>query len=324
MNKTIKIEISHKTIIFTFVFFFLLRFLWSLRDLIFSLLIAFIIMSALKPVINFFLKLKIPRVVAAVLAYLIFLFSFIYLLIFIIPSFVSQIAQFIFVLPEIFSSLSPEIKNLVNFNSLFQYLPNITNNLIRTVSNLFSNVVFIVSTLFFGFYFLLEEDLIKTTLIRFFDEKKAEEVALIFSRIEKKLGNWCWGEIKLMILVGLLNYLGFLLIGLKYALPLAIIAGFLEVIPNLGPTIAAFPAVLIGFSQSPLIGLSAIAVAFIVQQLENNVVVPLIMKKATGFNPIVILIALIVGGRVGGVLGVLLALPILIIIESVFQDLIKK
>jgi len=324
MNKTIKIEISHKTIIFTFVFFFLLRFLWSLRDLLFSLLIAFIIMSALKPIMNHLIKIKISKILAAVFVYLFFIVFFIYLLVFVVPPFLGELIQLVLAMPNLFFSLSPEIKKIVNYNAAFQYLPNITNNLIRAVSNLFSNVVFVVSTLFFGFYFLLEEDLIKTTLIRFFDEKKAEEVALIFSRIEKKLGDWCWGEIKLMFLVGLLNYLGFLLIGLKYALPLAIIAGFLEVIPNLGPTIAAFPAVLIGFSQSPLIGLSAIAVAFIVQQLENNVVVPLIMKKATGFNPIVILIALIVGGRVGGVLGVLLALPILIIIESVFQDLIKK
>ena len=138
------------------------------------------------------------------------------------------------------------------------------------------------------------------------------------------MSNWFWGEITLMLIVGVLTYLGMSLIGIKYVLALAVLAGILEVIPNLGPTLAAIPAMLIGFSQSIFLGLAALAVSFIVQQLENNFIVPLVMKKATGLNPIITLVALIVGGRVGGVLGVVLAIPATLFLEVLLIELLKQ
>ncbi len=128
----------------------------------------------------------------------------------------------------------------------------------------------------------------------------------------------------LMFIVGLLSFIGFSLVGIKYALPLAVLAGLLEIVPNLGPTIAAVPTILIGLSQSYFMGLVALAITFLVQQLENNVIVPMIMKKATGLNPIFILIALIIGGRIGGVLGLILALPATLILETLLIEVIKE
>ena len=204
------------------------------------------------------------------------------------------------------------------------YLPDITSQVFNFAKNFFSNTIFGISTLFFGFYFLLEEDFIRSFLIRFFEEKKTQTAVNIFNRIEKRMSSWFWGEMTLMIVVGLLSFIGFSLAGIKYALPLAVLAGLLEIVPNLGPTIAAIPAILIGLSQSYFMGLVALAISFLVQQLENNVIVPTIMKKATGLNPIFILIALIIGGRIGGVLGVVLALPVTLILETLLIEIIKQ
>ncbi len=326
MEKTgriIKIEISHRTIIFGFLFFIFLKFLWEVKDLLFSLVIAFIIMSALKPLVKGLMRIKIPRLISTIIVYCLFLASFIYLLIFILPPILREIVSLAMVLPGVIVNIWPDLRSYINFNSLFQLAPNLTDNLFKAVSSFFGNVVFFISTLFFGFYFLMDESFIRTILIRFFSEKKTESVASIFDQVEKRLSYWFWGELALMFSVGLLSYIGFNLIGLKYALPLAVLAGLLEIVPNLGPTISAIPAIIIGLSNSLFLGLAALAVSFIVQQLENNLIVPLIMNKATGFNPIIILISLIIGGKIGGVLGLLLSLPILIILETIFEKLIK-
>ena len=324
MEKNYKIEISHRTIIFTVVFLLMLRFLWIIKDLLFSLFIAFIIMSALKPMVVFLNKKKIPRTLAAAVVYLLFLGLFINGLSFIIPPLVKESAQLIINIPIILENLSPQFTSILNLEAVSQYLPGITGQAFNVAKNIFSNAIFTISTLFFGFYFLLEEGLIKNLLLRFFEEKQTQTVANIFNRAERRMSNWFWGEIVLMVIVGTLTYIGLSLIGVRYALALAVLAGLLEVVPNLGPTLAALPAVLIGFSQSVFIGFAALAVAFIVQQLENNFIVPLVMKKATGLKPIVTLIALIIGGRVGGVLGVILAIPATLFIETLLIELVKQ
>ena len=102
-----------------------------------------------------------------------------------------------------------------------------------------------------------------------------------------------------MFAVGLLSYIGFSWIGIKYAFPLAVLAGIFEALPSIGPTMVAAVAILIGFGQSPVVGFAALAVSFIVQQLENYFLVPYIMKKAVGLNPIISMLSFILGIRFG-------------------------
>jgi len=107
---------------------------------------------------------------------------------------------------------------------------------------------------------------------------------------------------------------------MKYAVALAVLAGLLEVVPNLGPIISTIPAALIGFSISYVLGLSNIALYFIVQQVENNLIVPLVVKKVVGLHPIITLMALMIGGKLAGVLGVLLAVPTTIFVETILIE----
>lgn len=138
------------------------------------------------------------------------------------------------------------------------------------------------------------------------------------------MSSWFWGEIVLMTIVGVFTYIGLVFIGVPYALPLAVFAGLLEIVPNIGPIISAIPAVIIGFSQSYFAGFSAMALYIIVQQLENSVIVPAIMKKAVGLNPVLTLVALLLGGRIGGMLGVLLSIPILLFAETLLREYIPS
>lgn len=317
-----KIEISSRTIIFTVFFLLLLKLLWMIQDVLFSTFIAFIIMSALKPYVQILEKNRLPRFLAATFVYLLFLAFFFAIIFVALPPLIIESTLLIKALPSIIERFAPNASTLLNLDSVFQYLPDITNQFFGIVSGIFSNAVFVISTLFFGFYFLLEENVFRVILARFFSEEKARTALNIFDKAEKRLNSWFWGQITLMTIVGLLTYIGLNLVGIRYPLALAVLAGLLEAVPNLGPTISSIPAILLGFAVSPFLGFAALALYFIIQQLENNVIVPVVMKRAVGLNPIITLVALLIGGKIGGVLGIILAIPITLFIETAVMEVI--
>lgn len=322
--KTPKIEISSKTIIFTVFFLIGLNVLWQIKELIFSLFIAFIISGALKPIVDFFENRKINRSLAAFVVYMLFLLIVANLFALVLPPLINEITHLFKYFPTILKTTLPQISPYMDFSTLAQNLPNIANETVSLVKSLFSNVIFMTSTLFFGFYLLLEKNFIESVLVNFFDDAEAKRINLIVERAQRRTGSWFWGELILMLIVGIMTYIGLTFIGMKYALALAVLAGLLEVVPTLGPIISTIPAALIGFSSSYALGLSNIAVYFIVQQLENNLLVPIVMRKVVGLHPIITLIALIIGSKLAGILGVLLAVPITIFVETLLIEWQKR
>jgi predicted PurR-regulated permease PerM len=127
-----------------------------------------------------------------------------------------------------------------------------------------------------------------------------------------------------MSVVGLGTYVGLFLIGVPFALPLALLAGILEIIPFLGPIFSAIPAILIGFGVSPLVGLGVAAVAFLVHQLEGYILVPKIMEKSVGVSPLVVLISLAIGAKLAGIMGVIVSVPLVITLEVLMKEYFIK
>lgn len=318
-----KVEISSKTIIFTVFFLLSLVLLWQIKDLIFSLFIAFIIAGALKPAVDFLEKRGLPRLIVATIIYFLFIFVIFNLFSLVIPPLIGEMVFLFKNLPSIIKNI-PQISSYVDLNLLTQSIPNLANDIIGFVKGVFSNAIFITSTLFFGFYLLIDKNFIEGILDNFYEEVEAKKIAHIISQGQKRAGNWFWGEVILMTAVGLLTYIGLTIIGMKYAVALAVLAGLLEVVPTLGPIISAIPAALIGFSTSYVLGLSNIVIYFIVQQLENNLIVPVVMKKIVGVHPIITLMALIIGGKLAGVLGILLAVPTTIFVETILLEWQKR
>lgn len=315
-----KIEISAKTIVFTIMFILSLGLLWQIRELIFSLFIAFIIAGALKPSVSFLEGIKFPRIIASLIVYLLFIFAIYGMFSLIIPPLLSEMIFLFKNLPEIIKSIIPQSNVAINFDFLTQNIPSIANQTLSFIKGIFSNAIFVTSTLFFGFYFLLEKNLEGKLLSNFFDEVEISKIEFVSNRAQKRMSSWFWGEIILMFVVGTMTYIGLNIIGMKYALALAVLAGLLEVIPSLGPIASSVPAILIGLSYSPIMGLYCTILYLIVQQLENNLVVPVVMKKATGLHPIITLIAMVIGGKLAGIMGVLLAVPSTIFIETILIE----
>ncbi len=132
------------------------------------------------------------------------------------------------------------------------------------------------------------------------------------------------GQLFLGVIVGVLVYIGLSLLGIRFALLLAIIAGILELVPYIGPVLSAIPAVILAFFQAPILALWILILYIVVQQLENYLLVPVIMKKVVGLNPVVVIIALLIGGKLLGILGIILAVPAAAVLAEFFKDIKRK
>lgn len=316
-----KIEISHRTIIFVVVFAASLWFLFQIRQIILMLFIAVILMSALNPSVKKLESWHFPRWLAITLIYLLTILFLGFGIGGIVPPLVDQTATLIGQIPGFFR----QFQFLgIDEKILAAQLGNLTAvpaNLFKLVSGIFSNILAILALGVITFYLLLERKDLNHYLTFLFGEEKEKQIETVINKIESRLGGWVRGELLLMFTVGLLNYLGFRIIGLDFALPLAILAFILEIVPNVGPTLAAFPAILIALTISPYHALAVMGWCFLVQQVENSLLVPKIMKKIAGVNPLVSLLLLAVGFKLAGIGGAALAIPTFIALGVIFKDI---
>jgi predicted PurR-regulated permease PerM len=313
-----KIEISHRTIIFTLVLIAAIWLILEIRDILFLLFISFILMSALRPIVDGMERLKIPRIVSIFLLYGLVFGGLGAGLASMVPTLAVQSGKLLMQLPDVLSRVFPYISSDVQ--SLIQQVAPVGENLVKVTVGVFSNVLAVLTVMTFTFYFLLERRHLQDFLSALLGAEPGERVFDVLLRIEKRLGSWVLGELCLMAFVGLLAYGGLFFLRVEYALPLAILAGVLEIVPTIGPTVSAIPAVLVALGSSPILALSVVALYIIVQQIENNLLVPLVMKRSVGLPPVLTILALMIGGRFGGVTGAVLAVPVLLAIQEVINS----
>jgi predicted PurR-regulated permease PerM len=318
-----KIEISHRTIVFTVLFLLFLWFLYQIRYILVILFVGIILMAALNPLVERLEKLKIPRPLGAILIYLVIFSFFGLILAGVIPPLVSQTSTLISRLPTYYESLGiwGIDSNILDsqLNHFLDRLGSISFDIVKMTIGIFGNFVAVFTLIFVSFYLLLERKNLDEYLKKLFGpaDKKAGK---IIDKVEKRLGEWVRAQFTLMIIVGVMSYGGLRLLGIDFALPLALLAGVLEIVPNIGPTLSAVPAILVGLVISPLMGLAVAALYFLVQQLENQIIVPQIMKKEVGVNPLITILALVAGFKIGGALGAVLAIPFIILAETLIKE----
>lgn len=319
-KQTNKIEISHRTIIFIFLFLILLWFLYSIREVILLFFVALITMAALNPIIDKMEKFKIPRPLSILIFYLLFLSFLVGSIVSIMPAIISQSVELFKNLPNLVEKLS--LFNIqIQPNDYTSQLVKIPGNAFKIISTTFSNIILIFTYMVISYYLLLERKNLYKHIHFLFKGKEEIHVKEFIDRFEAKIGGWVRGELMLMLIVGLMSYVGLRLLDLQFAIPLAIIAGFLELVPNIGPTISMIPAAIVGFAVSPIMGLTVVILYFVVQQLENNIIVPKIMQASTGVNPLVIILSLMIGLKIGGVIGAVLAVPLFLTAELIIREI---
>lgn len=315
-----KIEISHKTIIFTVFFLIFLWFLYSIRHIILIVFIGLVAMFALNPLIDRLERVKIPRPLAVLSFYFLMISFIIGVVVSIIPVVVNQSAMLIELLPNL-------VKRLDFLGVQFQLsdysdqLLKLPGNFLKIVALTFSNIVRFFAFIVITYYLLMERKNMKKYLHVLFRREGEKRAEILVAKLEEKIGGWVRGQLVLMFIVGFMSFVGLSFLGLEFAIPLAVLAGLLEIIPNIGPTVAAIPSAIIGLSISPVMGLTVVALYFVIQQLENNIIVPKVMQKSVGLPPLVTLILLMVGLTLGGIGGAILAIPIFLTIQIIVKDL---
>jgi predicted PurR-regulated permease PerM len=243
----------------------------------------------------------------------------------IVPALAEQTTAFINNFPRLMSNLG--VSSFVSdqlTQQMIAQLGSLPASIAKITLAIFSNIIGLVAVLVFAFYLLSERNKLDEQLADLIGSNKRDLIEAKLAQIELRLGSWARGQLTLMFIVGLANYIGLTLLGIPFALPLAILAGLLEIVPYVGPLIAAVPAVLIGFGISPILGSATAALAFLVQQLENYIFVPKIMEKSTGVHPIITLLSLAIGFKLLGMIGILIAVPVYITFQVFVQSYVLR
>jgi len=318
---TQKIEVSYKTIVFTVLFLVFLWFLYFIRDIIFLVFVAVLISAILNPTVRKIHKYRVPRALAAIIVYLLGVAFLLFSLGTILTPLVEQTGNFTSNFPLYLERLQIP-RNIIDqiTSEITSQLGSISSQLLRLGVSVFSNILTVFAVLIIALYLLVAREKIDRQLYTILPENIAKRIERVLDQLEKDLGGWTRGELLLMFLVGLSTYLGLTVLGIPYAVPLGVLAGLLEVVPNLGPVVAAVPATIVGFGISPISGFAVIALSFLIQQIENYVFVPKIMEKSAGINPVVTLLALLVGFRMAGVSGAILAVPVIIVLRVIIKE----
>lgn len=327
MENKMKFEITTGTILKIIFAVFAVWFLYAIREIIFLFFIVLIIVIALDPLINRMSK-YIPRFLALLIFSLVILGILTAIGFLIIPPVVNQLGQISINLPLFLEKFGPIYQNFQSSITSYQeslfsmssQLGRLSSGIFSTTVGFISGIIGVFTVLVLSFYMLLEKDAIRTFLHQVIPLEHKEKMFELVKKIGLKMGSWSRGQILLMVMIGVLDGIGLIVLGVPYALTLAVWGGLTEVIPIVGPWLGLIPAALIAFTISPLTGLLVIIVYVGIQQLEAQVLAPKVMGKAVGLSPVIIILAILIGAKLQGILGVIIAVPVAAAISVVLQE----
>jgi predicted PurR-regulated permease PerM len=319
-----EIIISLKTILLTFLILLGVYVLYRLGPIIGILVIATIIVVSVEPLVKFFmektfLNKPVTRSLAVILTYVLLIFFLVGVLTLGLPPVIGQVGKLIKVITGFLSDLNISGQFDSSLSEVYSQLANVSGGVLSATLSLFSNLASVISVLIISIYMSLDWKNLKERVFGFFPDNSRETAVDTVNDIEISIGQWVKGQLILMVTIGVVSFLGLLVLGVDYPLALGLIAGLLEIVPVLGPILTAIIASIVGFAADPLKGVGVIVLFTIIQQLENNFLVPKIMGKVSGFSPLIILLALLVGSEFFGILGAVLAVPLTMIGTAVLR-----
>jgi len=338
-DRELNVQITTGTILKTILLVILVYLLWYLRDIVLVVLTAIVIASAMEPAIRFFSRRGLPRILSVILMYLIVIGIFFGVLFFFIPPVLNDAATFLKQLPQTLSSINVQqvtggwlpwnVSSVFSsadiLQSLSQTITSSTGGIFSTVSAFFGGIVSFGLIVVFSFYLSVQETGVDDFLRIVTPIKEQAYVLHLWKRSQEKIGKWMQGQLMLALIVGVLLYLGLTILGVQYALLLAVLAALFELIPVFGQILAAIPAVAVGFTQGGITEALLVTGLFVVvQQFEANLFYPVVVKKVVGVPPLRVILSLIIGLKLVGFLGVVLSVPIACAIQEFVSDIDRR
>jgi predicted PurR-regulated permease PerM len=312
--------------------------LYRFYNVVFILLIAIVVGTAIRPLVTWANRKGLPRVAGVLLVYLLLLVMFASFVLLLFPLIAKQAAAIITAVPGYYQSLREWM--FFNPNQLFvglgAYLPatlpgleplqqtgeQVLSSAAQALGYLAlaARVVFILAAvLLLAYHWTIDGPRTIQSLLQLIPKEQRDGLRELFSAMEAKVGYYIVGQVVLCLVIGIMALAAYLLIGLPNALVLALVAGLLEAIPMVGPMLGAIPAAIIALSLSPVKLIWVIVATLVIQQIENSILVPRIMRKAVGVNPFVSLLAIFTFSSIFGIAGAFMAIPIAAILQLILE-----
>lgn len=306
--------------------------------------IGVIIAWLFEPLLSWLQSKKVPRLLGCILIYLVFIGGLSLALYLLVPTFTAQVKEFIGAIPDIvvdakifinglFENVKTELFDISAakqelYRSIENFAVNITTNLpnmlLSTGKSIINGGISFVLGIMIGFYMLYDYNKINKHIINIVPNKWLDGYKELSSRINNSLRNYVQGVFIVMFLVFITQGIGLTIAGLKAPLLFALFCAITDIIPYFGPYIGAIPAVLVGFSQSPVVGICTIVSIVVVQTLENNFYQPLIMGHTMKLHPVTIMISLLIFQHFFGIIGMVVATPVVACLKVIFLFINEK
>lgn len=320
-------------------------FLINLLKIVSPLFIGFVIAWLLEPIVRFLKNHKIPRGIATALVYVALIAIVVIILSALIPVLSEQINEIVRSIPTISDTVQTWLNDILNGidnidgiditsikNDLFVKLEEIGTNLtsslpsltVKVVSSTFSGLGSLVVGFFIGFYLLMSFENFNDAIISFIPKKSRDDFRGLTNEVNTSLRKYVQGTLICASLIFLLSSIGFGIAGLKAPILFGLFCGITNIIPYVGPYIGGAPAVLVGFSQGPIVGIISLVTIVIAQFLEGNILNPIVMSKTMKLHPVTIILGLLIFGHFWGILGMLLATPTIAVLKSIILFLDDK
>ncbi len=340
-GKNINVTINLSTLIKAIFFIILIITLYYIKDVVLVVLAAVVIASAIEPATLWLINKKIKRLPAVIILYIlagIFLTLFI---IFFLPLVFNDASTYLNSIPDtinlsdlwspighssIFSSISDKSFSIKEFlEASRNTVVSAPGGSFKIATAIFGGALSFILIVVLSFYLAVQEDGVSNFLKVITPIKHHDYIVDLWKRSQKKIGYWMQGQLLLGIIVGVLVYPSLMIFGIRHALILASVAAVFEIIPVFGPILSAVPAVLIalidhGFTY----GLIVVGIYLVIQQFENHLLYPLVVRKIVGVSPIIVILALVIGAKLAGFLGAILAVPIASALMELVDDIEKN
>ncbi len=307
-------------------------FLYQVQYVLGLVFVTVLLASAFAPAVDWLQRHRLPRVVSVLIIYLGVFLLLSLAAVLLVPLMVEEIAGISRNFPQYWDRLmagwagvDPRFHQTVQsaLGSLEQQARESASSIFSLIRIIFGNVISFILVLVMTFYLLVQRDAVKNAAALVTPAPHRAYAVDLIDRMQHRLSLWLRSVLLLGLIIGALTLVGLRILNVRYYLVLALVAGILELIPYVGPAVAAVPAVFFGAIESPWKGLAVLVLYWVIQQLENHLIVPRVMAKVVGLNPFVTIMVILTGAKFAGFVGVLIAVPTAAAVSVWLQDIFQ-
>ncbi len=296
-------------------------------EVILGLFLAIVIAAALDSPVTWMQKKGLPRILGTLIIFICAITVVAALVYAVLPIAISEFTNLFLNFKDYTSPFLEFLDASKAFGTIGERLTSLTDQLISgsasvltIASSLFGGIFLAIAVLILSFYLTVGQDGVEKLIESVVPQTYENYTLDLYFRVRKKIGRWLKGQLILSLIVGTSVFVGLWLLDIEYSLILGILAGIFEIIPFVGPVFGGGLAVLLALSQSVTLMVYTFALFVIIQQIENHILVPSVMKFTTSLNPAVVMISILLGGALFGFVGLILAVPAAVLLQEIIED----